>query len=87
MAIDLKYGQVTLEHGNIGEDEPVIVLRAKDKVLPTLLYVYEQLCAAQGSPERHLKLIEESRHRIEDWERENGVKVPDSEASREWMDH
>lgn len=87
MAIDNKYGRVTLEHGDIGEDEPVIVFRARDEALPALLYVYRQLCANAGSPERHLELVDETREKIVAWQRANGAKTPDSEASREWMDH
>ncbi|HEY5484425.1 MAG TPA: hypothetical protein VIK31_11555 [Propionibacteriaceae bacterium] len=34
---DSTYGKVTTEHGTIGADEPVIVFRAKDKLLPALL--------------------------------------------------
>jgi hypothetical protein len=37
MAVDKKYGRVTLENGSIGEDEPVVVFRAQDVVLPRLL--------------------------------------------------
>lgn len=36
MAVDRKYGRVTLERGTIGEDEPVVVFRAQDKMLPEL---------------------------------------------------
>lgn len=31
MGFDTKFGSVEFEHGSIGEDEPVFVLRAKDK--------------------------------------------------------
>lgn len=37
MAIDLKYGRVTLENADIGEDEPVVVFRARDALLPKVL--------------------------------------------------
>ena len=30
MGIDAKYGRVTTERGDIGEDEPVVVFRAQD---------------------------------------------------------
>lgn len=87
MAKDLKYGNVTLEHGTIGEDEPVVVFRAKDVLLPALLAHYARLCAQAGSPPRHLELIAETTGRVNQWQNNNDTKVPDSEASREWMDH
>jgi hypothetical protein len=86
MGQDPKYGKVTLEHGSIGEDEPVVVFRAKDKLLPALLSIYLELCALAGSPSRHLALIGEAQAIVEAWQAENITKVPDSEASREWMD-
>ena len=86
MAIDAKYGRVTLEHGSIGEDEPVIVFRAKDALLPKLFAYYHLFCLKAGSPKRHLDLILESRERVMDWQGKNDTKIPDSETSRDWMD-
>jgi hypothetical protein len=86
MAIDRKYGRVTLEHGNIGEDEPVIVFRAKDALLPKVLSYYALFCLKAGSPRRHLTLILDSIDQVKEWQKTNGSKTPDSEASREWMD-
>jgi hypothetical protein len=85
MAIDGKYGRVTLEHGTIGDDEPVIVFRAKDKLTPELLMHYRIMCAQAGSPQRHLDLIEAALDRFELWQSEHLTKVPDSESSRAWM--
>lgn len=50
MAIDSKYGKVTLEKGTIGEDEPVFVLRAKDRLSPALLQQYILLCLETRTP-------------------------------------
>jgi hypothetical protein len=85
MAEDLKYGHVTLEHGDVGEDEPVIVFRARDVALPALLDFYHTLCRALGSPQRHLDLVETRRHDILAWQEANGSRVPTSESSRGWM--
>src|SRR5450631_605514 len=46
---DSKHGKVTTEHATIGADEPFIVFRAKDKLLPALLDAYAERCAAAGS--------------------------------------
>lgn len=81
MAIDLKYGQVTTEHGDIGEDEPVVVFRAKDVILVKLLAYYHLFCMRLGSPRRHLNLILDSRDRIIEWQEDNEPRVPTSEGS------
>jgi hypothetical protein len=88
MAVDRKYGLVILEHGDIGEDEPVVVFRAKDKLLPELLYKYLHLCSESGSPERHLDLIRASYGSIREWQdaHPDNVRTPTSEASKSWMD-
>ena len=84
MAIDGKYGRVTLEHGVIGEDEPVVVFRAQDETTIHLLDYYRILCVLAGSPARHLALIDKTRATFHDWQGEHDVKVPDSESSRTW---
>jgi hypothetical protein len=85
MAIDGKYGKVTLEHGTIGEDEPVMVFRAKDILLPDLIAHYHMLCMLAGSPMRHLRLVAERHKEILAWQDMNATKIPDSETSRAWM--
>lgn len=87
MAIDKKYGRVTLEHGTVGEDEPVMVFRAQDVLLPDLIAYYHMLCLRAGSPLRHLRLVAERHREIEAWQENpsNRVKVPDSETSRAWL--
>lgn len=77
MAIEFKYGKVTLENSNIGEDEPVIVFRAKDKTLPALLGYYWSLCHNEGSPKEHLDRINSTREKITEWQLANPVKIPD----------
>lgn len=81
MGIDGKYGHVTTERGTIGEDEPVIVFRAQDRLLPKLLKVYKIMCELAGSPQRHLDLIHESAMTIKAWQAENFTKTPESAGS------
>jgi hypothetical protein len=85
MAVDAKYGKVTMEHGTVGEDEPVVVCRAQDKLLPQMLEAYHAMCAGAGSPQRHLDLIASTREQVLEWQKEHLVKVPDSESSRAWL--
>ncbi len=75
MAIDNKYGRVTLEHGDIGDDEVVIVFRARDAMLPKLLGYYHMLCLKAGSPRHHLGLIIDTHEKVLDWQAKNLSKV------------
>ncbi len=88
MAVDRKYGRVTLEHGTIGEDEPVVVFRAADKTLPKLLAYYHLFCLKEGSPRRHLNIILNTRDTIINWQKVyfRDVRIPGSESGRAWMD-
>lgn len=80
MGIDLKYGKVTLENSNVGEDEPVVVFRATDKLLPKVLAYYHSFCLKDGSPRHHLDLILDSREAVIAWQQEHGSRVPNSDA-------
>lgn len=87
MGFDGKYGRVTTEFGDIPEDEPVIVFRARDITTPDLLAYYLMRCVKKGSPARHLMLIVNTIELFREWQEKNKdkVKVPDSERSKEWM--
>ncbi len=86
MGIDGKYGRVTLERVNtIAEDEPVVVFRAQDKILPQLLMVYWALCRQQGAPQRHLDLIERSLAQVEDWQESHYTQIPQSRPHRGYV--
>ena len=86
MAIDRKYGRVTLEHGaHIPDDEPVVVFRAKDRLLPKVLAYYRLFCWKAGSPTRHLQLIDDSLEAVEQYQAAHPPVTPTSETSRAWM--
>jgi hypothetical protein len=87
MGFDRKYGQVTTEHGDIPEDEPVIVFRARDRLTVDVLDDYLRRCAAAGSPQRHLDLVQGTRELFRQWQQDHPdrVRTPDSERSRAWM--
>jgi hypothetical protein len=79
VAIDGKYGRVTFEKDNtIGENEPVVVFRAQDKLLPEVLNAYQRLAIKAGSPERHLQAIEAAKSDVEHWQALNDTQVPQS---------
>lgn len=78
MAIDTKYGTVTLERGNIDEFEPVVVFRAQDALLPELLAEYRRLCTEAGSPAKHLEGIDSAAHAVIEWQRDHHTQIPQS---------
>lgn len=80
MGVDGKYGRVTTEFGTIGEDEPVVVFRAQDELLPKLLKIYKILCEVAGSPEHHLDLIHDSAMKVRAWQIRNYTQVPNSNS-------
>lgn len=83
MGYDGKYGKVTTEHGDIGEDEPVIIFRAKDKLAPQLIMIYKVLCREAGSPDHHLDLVSKACHRFIAWQEINGKRTPTSDSHKE----
>jgi hypothetical protein len=80
VAVDLKYGKVTTENGNIGDDEPVVVFRAQDELLGHVLTQYHLLCMVTGSPDHHLTGILRARKRVLEWQRDNKTKIPTSDS-------
>jgi hypothetical protein len=86
LGYDGKYGRVSTEHGDIPDDEPVIVFRARDVNTRAVLAHYLKLCDQGSSPVRHLRLIAEALHRFTGWQEKNPdkVRVPGSEGSRQW---
>lgn len=80
MAYDAKYGRVTLERGTIGENEPVVVFRAQDALLPKVLMYYHLFCLKAGSPPRHLAVILGALSNVQAWQKTNATKMPSSDS-------
>lgn len=82
MAIDRKYGKVTVEltPGNpLGEDEPVVVFRARDQELVSVLEDYYKNCSNSGCTLEHLAGIRETQENVLRWQEAHLelVKMPD----------
>lgn len=78
MGVDGKYGRVTTEFGDIGEDEPVVVFRAQDVLMGKVLMYYHLFCLKAGSPRRHLDAIMDALGHVQRWQRDNPTKTPES---------
>lgn len=88
MGYDRKYGKVLTQFGNIAEDEPVVVFRARDLLLIDVLAYYADRCEERGSPNRHLKIINNTLYAVVAWQTQNPdlVRVPTSESSRDRLE-
>lgn len=71
MAVSTKYGKVNIP--KIGDDEPVFILRAQDKLAEAAIGMYKLLAASHGS-----KLADSLDREIKSFQRWQGAKkLPD----------
>jgi hypothetical protein len=75
MGYDLKYGKVTTEHGDIGEDEPVFVFRGRDKLLLKILSYYLFICAKAGTTDFHIGTVLKNIKIVRQWQADNPDRV------------
>ena len=73
------YDHIQDETGNIGEDEPVFLLRAKDRLAPATLDAWANLLVASGGDIDTAAHVREWAIKMRDWQEENGDKIPDVE--------
>ena len=58
-------------------DEPIFVLRAKDKTAPNLVRAWATNAASLGAPYEKTREARELADAMERWQKENGCEVPD----------
>jgi hypothetical protein len=87
MGYDRKYGEVITAHGSIPEDEPVVVFRGRDRILPALMNIYIELCDVAGSPQYHIDQATLTYEMVTAWQHDHPelVVTPTSERAREWL--
>lgn len=70
--IDQKYqttGEIQKLDGTpIPDDEPLMLFRGKDSILPALLEQYLKLCQEAGSPPEHLNGIRQHSEELRAWQ-------------------
>lgn len=88
MGFDGKYGKVITEFGDIPGDEPVIVFRGRDRLLPDLLDEYARQCGYHAAPHRHVELVRDAAERIRRWQEDHPqlLRTPSSEGYFERVD-
>lgn len=74
------YNRIQDPEGLIGENEPVFLLRAKDKTAPNTLRHWAQLQLNEGNPGLHVQLALNHTNIMEEWQKEHGCKMPDVPA-------
>lgn len=62
---------------NAADDEPIFVLRAKDKLAPLVVRTWVHLATAEGTPHGKVAEALECAAQMEAWGRVHGSKVPD----------
>lgn len=81
--IDGKYktdGNITKIDGTpIPDDEPLVLFRAKDKLLPQVLENYKKLCQGASCQPRQVETLGPLIQQVKDWQTANSgkVKLPD----------
>ncbi len=53
-----KYGKITAQKRKFQEDEPLFLIRAKDKLAPPTVRYYAQLCSFYGVTTKNKGLVE-----------------------------
>lgn len=84
MAKDRKYGNVVVEKGALGHDEPVFLLRAQDPIAYEAIMGYRALCAEAGCDEHQLSEVAEAARSVREWQEAHPTRMkvrPDTAAS------
>lgn len=72
MAIDFRYGKVTVERDpDFEEDEIVVVFRARDKLLLEVLNFYHDITLREGSEKEFVLNLQREIALIRRWQRDN----------------
>ena len=82
---EVKYGFITAQKATFPEDEPLFLLRAKDKLAPRAVRYYAQICRHLAITTKNKALMETGETvqvvalEMEQWQRlhPNKVKLPD----------
>ncbi len=78
MAYDRKYGKVTIERGTIGDDEPVFLIRSRDRAAPAAIRAYAIAAERAGADEAMVAEVRAAAVVVAEWQCEHPdlVRVP-----------
>lgn len=78
MAVNHKYGPVSFTRGDIGDEEPVFVLRARDPLAAEVACFYLMLRAEAGVTPEMAADLAVAIGEIRDWQAGHGTKPADT---------
>jgi len=71
------YNRIQDPEGKIGEDEPVFLVRAKDKCAPGIMRYWARIHEDMGGDLKMSEMMREHAKKAEDWQSLNGCKIAD----------
>lgn len=71
------YNRIQDPAGLIAEDEPVFLLRAKDKLAPAILEAWARALEDAGGDKDMVNMAFDHAELMRSWQETNGSKVPD----------
>lgn len=71
------YNRIQDPEGKIGEDEPVFLLRASDKMAPQTVREWARLQKLAGNKDKAVQVALDWAETMEYWQLENGCKLAD----------
>lgn len=75
------YQDIQDPQGRIADDEPVFLLRAKDKIAPTIVRAWAKHLKANGGDAATANRAMEWAKEMERWQKANQCKMPDTPRS------
>lgn len=70
------YNHIQDKTGKIDINEPVFILRAKDKLAPEVVMKWADYLEAEGGDEETIEIAREHASIMLQWQEENGCKLP-----------
>jgi hypothetical protein len=71
------YNRIQDPDGKIGEDEPVFLIRARDRTAAAVVLYWSDLNREKGQDNTLSDLAAEHANRIREWQKKNGCKRSD----------
>lgn len=71
------YNRIQDPENKIPENEPVFLLRAKDKLAPELLLRWASKLRLEGGQPEMAEMVTNHAQKMLDWQKEHGCKLPD----------
>ena len=71
------YNRIQDPEGKIGIQEPVFLIRAKDKAAPAAVHAWAELTKIAGGDQKMVDIAHDHACAMETWQEKNGCKVAD----------